>query len=283
MSSPYLFAKKSLGQHFLTNPRVVEKMIQAANMKKGDIVLEIGPGTGTLTKGLLDAGVRVIALEADKRAVIVLQKRFTAAIHSGALTLHHVDVRNSPLASFAPALASYSVIANIPYYLSGMLLRTTLESTRQPTCIVFLVQKEVAARIAKNKYKSEKESLLSLSVKAYGNPRYVATVSRGNFAPPPGVDSAILAIHDISRTRFKTLSESWFFRVLHAGFASRRKQLLGNLTVLAKKELLVETFARLGILPTVRGEDLSIDIWCALAETLSEEKITPPDHSRRRV
>ena len=257
-------AKQSLGQHFLTNPRVVEKMVGTAELKRGDTVLELGPGTGMLTEGLLNAGAHVIALEADERAVAVLRERFADTLVSGMLTLHHADVRERAPASFVPADTSYSVVANIPYYLSGMLLRTTLTAAHQPKHLVFLVQKEVAERIARSK----KESLLSLSVKAYGTPRYIATVSRGNFAPAPKVDSAILSISDISRDRFKTLDESWFFRVLHAGFASRRKQLLGALTALCTKETLLKTFAALAISPTIRGEDLEVDLWCALAQTL---------------
>ena len=270
---PNLSAKKSLGQHFLTNPKVVEKIVAAGRIEKGAIVVEIGPGTGMLTEGLLDAGAQVIALEADLRAVDILQERFAEAIATGSLLLHHADVRDAPLSDFVPRHTPYSVIANIPYYLSGMLLRTTLESAHQPEQIVFLVQKEVAARIAR----SDKESLLSLSVKAYGTPRYVATVSRGNFSPPPKVDSAILAIDDISRARFRArgtpLDEAWFFTVLHAGFSSRRKQLIGNLlSQLPKpptKETLLKIFGTLSIPPTIRGEDLSIEKWRALASALS--------------
>lgn len=280
-----IVAKRSLGQHFLTNPRVVEKMVRAATLERGTTVLEIGPGTGMLTKGLLDADARVIALEADERAIDVLRERFREALVSGQLILHHTDVRDVAPTSFIPSDTSYAVVANIPYYLSGMLLRTTLESKRQPQSIVFLVQKEVAERIVhgnkKGKGKNiqgtrqfrhrDKESLLSLSVKTYGTPRYIATVSRGNFTPPPKVDSAILAIDDISRDRFKKLDEKWFFTVLHAGFSSRRKQLLGNLITLRTKKELAERFTALGIPLTVRGEDLSIDTWCTLALSLQCE------------
>lgn len=268
MHSPHLSAKKSLGQHFLTNPRVVEKIVAAARLTKGDTVVEVGPGTGILTEGLLKTGARVLALEADARMIGVLTECCADAISSGQLMLHHADVRDATLASFVPAGTLYSIVANIPYYLTGMLLRGALESAHQPERIVFLIQKEVAERIVQRE-KDKKESLLSLSVKAYGTPRYVATVSRGNFAPPPKVDSAILAIDEISRARFNTLKEEWFFKVLHAGFASRRKQLLGALTALCTKERLLKQFAALNISPTVRGEDLSIDTWCALAESLA--------------
>ncbi len=259
-----LSPKKSLGQHFLKNPHVVTKIIASAHLKNGDIVLEIGPGTGALTEGLLNVGARVIAIEADARMVKTLTQRFASAIDAGTLTVHHADVRDQALTAFVPADLPYSIISNIPYYLSGMLLRTALESAHQPQRIVFLVQKEVAERIARSK----KESLLSLAVKVYGTPRYVGTVPRGNFTPPPKVDSAILLIEDISRARFHILTEAWFFRIVHAGFSSRRKQLLVNLSVILPKEILLHACETLSILPTIRGEDLSIDQWCALSTIL---------------
>lgn len=268
-----IVAKRSLGQHFLKNPKVVEKMAEAAGLKEGDLVLEIGPGTGMLTKGLLGAGARVIAIEADTRAVDLLNGHFGKEMDAGQLVVHHADVREKTLEDFVPEDTPYSVVANIPYYLSGMLLRETLSAAHQPEKIVFLVQKEVAERVARSK----KESLLSLSVKAYGHPRYVATVSKGNFSPMPKVDSAILAIEDISRERFKSappaggwrsgrIDEKWFFELLHAGFTSRRKQLMGNLAVFCKKTTLLGLFETLGIPPNIRGEDLSIDTWLALAD-----------------
>ncbi len=258
-------AKKSLGQHFLTNPKVVLKIVEAANLKKGDIVLEVGPGTGALTEALLAAGAQVVALEADLRAIEVLNERFEKEIADGRLILHHTDVRDRDITDFMAQYKDYSIVANIPYYLSGMLIRTSLSAVHQPQCVVFLVQKEVALRVAR----SEKESLLSLSVKVFGTPRYVDTVSRGNFAPPPAVDSAILAISDISRGRFNGFTEEWFFTVLHAGFAARRKQLFGNLSTICEKSRLEQTFEKLSISPKARGEDLSIDTWCALARELS--------------
>ncbi|MBI4086876.1 ribosomal RNA small subunit methyltransferase A [Candidatus Kaiserbacteria bacterium] len=261
----HIFAKKSLGQHFLKNPKVVEKMIEAAGLRHSDLVLEIGPGTGMLTRGLLSAGARVIAIEADKRAVDVLEERFHKDTESGQLVIHHADVRERALADFVPKDTSYVIIANIPYYLSGMLLRETLSAAHQPETIVFLVQKEVAERIARSK----KESLLSLSVKVYGVPRYIATVSKGNFSPAPKVDSAILAIENISRKNFENLNEARFFEVLHAGFASRRKQLAGNLAALCKRTVLLELFETLGIPRNARGEDLPVETWLMLAKRLT--------------
>lgn len=260
-----LHAKKSLGQYFLKNPAVVREIVAAAQLSPQTTALEIGPGTGALTEGLLESGAKVVAVEADPRAIEVLEERFAHAIDQGLLTLHLADVRETNPVSFIEKGTPYTIVANIPYYLSGMLIRTSLEANPQPERIVFLVQKEVAERIARD----EKESLLSLSVKAYGVPRYVRTVARGNFSPMPAVDSAVLAIENISRDRFQDLDETWFFSVLKTGFAARRKQLIGNLSERFPRAELETHFDALGIPRDARGEDLPVETWCALARALA--------------
>lgn len=261
---PHLPAKKSLGQHFLTNTRIAERIAERSGAQSGDTVLEIGPGTGVLTHELMARGARVVALEADRRAVDMLAQTYAREIANGQLIVHHTDVRDRDPVSFVEN-TPYRVAANIPYYLSGALLRVFLTHAHQPTNIVFLVQKEVAERIAR----SQKASLLSISVRAYGTPAYVATVTRGNFSPAPRVDSAILAIDHISRAGFSQIDESWFFTLVRAGFSSRRKQLIGNLSALVPRAELEEVFQRLGIALDARGEDLSIDAWRDLAAALA--------------
>ncbi len=257
-------AKKSLGQNFLTNPKIAERIAQAADIKTGETVLEIGPGTGMLTRALLKEGARVIALEADSRTLPILNASFEKELLDGQLTLIHGDVRTYDIASVLKGF-SYKVVANIPYYLSGMLFRLFLENTAdQPSTIVFLVQKEVAERIVRSK----KESILSLSIKAYGEPSFVATVSRGNFSPQPNVDSAVLKISDISKNSFKSVPESAFFTILKTGFAAKRKHLAGNLSLLMPRADILAAFDALKLPHDVRGEDIHIDTWLALAEKL---------------
>ena len=242
-------------------------MTKAGEVGKGDIVLEIGPGTGALTRALLHAGAHVIALETDHRAIDVLKSTFVEDVKTGKLEVLDGDVRTMSLSTLHPALkrGEYKVIANIPYYLSGMLFRTFLETDTQPNTLVFLVQKEVAERIARDK----KESLLSLSIKVYGAPRYVTTVRKGNFTPQPKIDSAIIAVGDISKERLKKCDEQTFFMLLHAGFKSKRKQLVSNLTELYPRPHILHTLSTLGIRPDVRGEDLTIDTWLTLVKHLS--------------
>lgn len=269
MKKDRFIAKKSLGQHFLTSKIVPGWMCDAAALSAGEVVLEIGPGTGVLTRELLARGVRVIGLEADTRAIQVLEDTFGEEMGAGQLTLHHTDVRELDLGTFGLVPQGYKVVANIPYYLSGHLFRTFLETDTQPNTIVFLVQKEVAKRAASDPKRDEKESILSLSVKAYGTPTYIRTVGRGHFAPPPQVDSAIIAINGINKNSFIDLSETFFFELLHLGFGQKRKQLLGNLSTRFDREEVLHSFSTLDLPTTVRAEDIAIDIWLQLAQKLS--------------
>ena len=261
--------KRSLGQNFLTSDVVPGWMVAAGEVAATDTVLEIGPGTGMLTKALLKTGTKVIAVEADTRALTELERIFAAEIKAGQLTLHHGDARELTPKVLGLKDRQFKVIANIPYYLSGFLLRTLLETKIQPKTLVFLIQKELAERIARSK----KESLLSLSVKAFGQPQYVKTVSRGHFHPSPKVDSAILLISEINQEHFNNSSTELFFTLLHLGLGSKRKQLLSNLCKAYKRTTLESVFENLKISLTVRGEDVSLDKWLELNQALSREEV----------
>lgn len=243
-------AKKSLGQNFLKHAQVAERIAAAAPLTSESVVLEVGPGTGKLTHALLARVHKVIAVEADERMLTVLGETFPEELTRGKLELFHADIRTFPLDTLP---AGYQVVANIPYYLTGELIRYFLTARRQPAALTLLVQKEVAERIARSK----KESLLSLSVKAYGEPQYAFTVSRGAFSPTPKVDSAVLLIKNVSRQRFVSAQEEGrFFALLHAGFGHKRKQLAKNLK---------EAGLTVPSLPEkIRAEDLSVDDWFAL-------------------
>jgi len=253
--------KKSLGQHFLTSDYAPKQMCDAAALAVGDIVLEIGPGTGVLTKEILARGSQVIAVEADRRAITALSETFTEQIASGQLVVHHADARELFPSEFGLEAGKYKVVANIPYYLSGSLFRQLLDTECQPNTLVFLVQKEVAERIARDK----KESLLSLSVKAFGEPTYICTIKRGHFTPPPKVDSAIIAVRGISRENFTDIRTEDFFHLLHLGFGQKRKQLLGNLANEFDREVVAAAMEKVTIPQNARAEDISLSTWHTLA------------------
>lgn len=259
-----LIAKKSLGQHFLNNTHIPTRMAEAGNVAQGDIVVEIGPGTGVLTKALLATGATVIAIETDPRAIHILSDIFADEIMTKRLIILDTDVRALSIASLGLRAGGYKVVANIPYYLSGMLFRMFLENETYPSDLVFLVQKEVAERVCRD----PKESILSLSVKVFGEPKYIKTIGRGNFTPPPKVDSAIIAVSHVSHNALTEIGVPFFFHILHTGFKAKRKQLLGNLSSLYPRAVLLLLFSELNINPTVRAEDVSLSSWLQICEKL---------------
>lgn len=244
-------AKKSLGQNFLMHARIAERIALSAGLTPKMPVFEIGPGTGMLTRELLKLTRRVIALEADQELFQKLKFDFNQEIKSGKLELVHGDIRTFDIATLPKGCA---LVANIPYYLTGEIFRMFLSAENHPTSMTLLVQKEVASRIARSK----KESILSLSVKAFGTPSLVFTVPRGAFVPAPNVDSAVLTIQNISRKAFKTKKqEQKFFDLLHAGFAHKRKFVRSNLSSAG--------FDPRDIPEKARAEDLPLSTWLALA------------------
>ncbi|HUX80748.1 MAG TPA: 16S rRNA (adenine(1518)-N(6)/adenine(1519)-N(6))-dimethyltransferase RsmA [Candidatus Paceibacterota bacterium] len=242
--------KQSLGQNFLMHARIAERIALVADLTPDTVVFEIGPGTGMLTKELLKRAGKVIALEADHELVRQLHLRFAPEIKDGRLELHSGDIRTFAIATLPKG---YVVVANIPYYLTGEIFRMFLETEQQPSAMTLLVQKEVAERIARTK----KESILSLSIKVYGTPKYEFTVPRGAFNPAPNVDSAVLTIRAISRNNFASRAEErHFFELIRAGFAHKRK--------FVRKNLIEAGFSAGTIPEKARAEDLALSEWLAI-------------------
>jgi len=286
-----------LGQHFLIHAWPAAKLAHATALKPGETILEIGPGKGILTRELLKLG-NVVAVEKDPDLVEKLQETFSSEIESNHLTLIAGDVRDlrvdaeprktvpdarrvtggvrgvgNPTMSTTLRLRNnadgivlsggYVVAANIPYYITGEIIRQFLTAEKQPRAMALLVQKEVADRIVA---RDGKESILSLSVKAYGTPRIIAKVGKSHFSPPPSVDSAILVIENISKRFFDSISEEKFFALVHAGFASKRKQLKGNLKKYFGSDA-APVLEACGIPTAARAEDVALLQWKRLAST----------------
>jgi 16S rRNA (adenine1518-N6/adenine1519-N6)-dimethyltransferase len=253
-----------LGQHFLNAEWVARDLIAAVAPREGEVIVEVGPGKGALTEKLLATGNVVVAIEKDEVLGEYLVEKFKTEIAAGKLHLMVGDIRDGDTYD-ALEERPYVVAANIPYYITGEIIRDFLTAAHQPRSLALLIQKEVAERIVA---RDGKESILSLSVKAYGTPTIVAKVPAGCFNPPPSVDSAILLVSDISRSFFDGLPEDVFFKAVKAGFAAKRKQLGGNLEkVFGREALLALTTA--GVDAKVRAEDVKLSDWKRIAENLN--------------
>lgn len=252
--------KKSLGQNFLRSQAVARVIAEAACPVGDETVLEIGPGEGMLTDELLARAEKVVAIEKDARLIPMLREKYAKEIKEKKLVLKEGDVllENSRKLEKLIGVKKYVVAANIPYYITGIIIRRLLEERVKPARITLLVQKEVAERIVA---RDGKESILSTSVKVYGVPRIIRKVPAGAFHPRPSVDSAVILIENIKDPFTKKFAEKKFFEILKRGFAHKRKLLRRNLGV--SEEIL----SACGIGTTARPEDLSPDKWLCLSRT----------------
>jgi len=263
--SKHIRPKKHLGQNFLANKGIISKIIKSARLNADDVVLEIGPGPGALTFKLARACKKVIAIEKDRELSTLLKEKLTQE-KIGNVEIIDADILEF-LSTHHPLFTTrYSIVANIPYYLTSALIRRLLELPNAPENIFLTIQKEVAQRICAL---GGKESLLSLSVKFYANPKIHFYISRGSFAPPPKVDSAFIEI--TPKKSPPPVAPERFFAVLKAGFSSPRKKLLSNLAENLPnmdKKTLTETFSRLNINPNTRPEQLFLQQWLSLIQCL---------------
>ena len=239
-------------------------MIATAQLTARDTVIEIGPGKGALTRPLLETGARVIAFELDERMIDYLNGELSEYIDRGQLQLIHRDILDIDMENFFADISSYKLIANIPYYITNAILRKFLETKYHPSDMVLLVQKEVAERIV---CRDGKESLLSLSVSAFGEAHYIAKVDRKYFSPSPKVHSAIIHIDHISFDKTGDAQKrELFFRMIHSAFAHKRKKVIRNLESLATPSVWKEVFNTLSLDENIRAEDISFSLWLKILD-----------------
>ena len=258
--------KKSLGQNFLVDRRSLERIVEAAELSREDVVLEIGPGLGTLTRLLAEKAGRVIAVELDQRLIEVLSQTLAdypnvEIVHGDILQLDPAElIRNATPP--APALSNlqFKVVANLPYYITSAVLRHLLTAQVKPKLMVVTVQLEVAHRITAA---PGDMSLLAVSVQFYGQPRIVARIKAGAFYPAPQVDSGVVRIALHPQPIVEVDDVDSFFEVVRAGFAQRRKQLRNALAAelaLPPNEV-SQALAAAGINPRRRAQTLGIEEW----------------------
>jgi 16S rRNA (adenine1518-N6/adenine1519-N6)-dimethyltransferase len=248
--------KKSLGQHWLHDEASLLAMCEAARLQEEDVVLEIGPGPGTLTRLLTDGARRVITVEFDEK----LARDLPGLVKADNLEVINEDILRY---DFGQLPAGYKVIANIPYYLTSHLIRRLSETGNPPRTAVLLLQKEVAQRVAA---KPGAMSLLSITAQYYWRVTLDREVPANLFTPPPKVDSQILVMEYLEEPLFPNINTKDFFRLVKAGFAQRRKTLLNSLS--AGLQLGRDDVSRMcgqaSIDPIRRAQTLSLDEWHSL-------------------
>ena len=261
-----LAAKKKLGQHFLVDGHVLNKILNAADVAADDIVLEIGPGIGGLTQALLQKAGHVIAVELDKELVPILQSQFAG----DNFTLVQGDILQVDLQEILlPYNRNIKVVANLPYYITTPVIMHLLESGLNLQSITVMIQKEVAKRMAAVPSTKDYGSL-SLAVQYYADVSIAAYVPVNCFMPRPGVDSAVAHLDILPKPRVAGDKER-LFKIIHAAFNHRRKTLvntLDNVGFGTGKDDLAEKLIACGLNPQVRGEALDIFQFATLAEAL---------------
>ncbi len=255
-------AKKSFGQNFLVNEKIVERIVTEANLKSTDNVLEVGPGLGALTMPMAGMVKRLVAVEKDRRLIDelklkVIKFKVHKVIEGDILKMTSEELRKLFNGE------KYKVVANLPYNITSHFLKKFLETDYAPTEMLLMVQKEVGERIISN---PGQMSILSVAVQFFSEPEIVFPVGRGNFSPVPKVDSVIIRLKNIQNKRFNVEPEK-FFAVVKSGFGAKRKQLKNNL-VKFDADKVAMAFKDLGLKETVRAQELSVEEWMRLALSL---------------
>lgn len=259
-------AKKSLGQHWLTDRKAVGKIVEAAGLTGPETVVEVGSGPGILTPLLAERAKRVIAVELDRTLIPKLE--------SAVADYDNVEIRQADILEIDPADLSrpYQVVGNVPYYITSKIIRHFLETPHRPESMTLTIQKEVAERICAL---PPQMSILAVSVQLYGTPRIAGRIPAKAFRPPPEVDSAILRIDDIGKDLDRLLdgvSEAAVFSFVRAGFSEKRKQLHNSLahSLALSHEQANSLLRQAGIEPNRRAETLSVEEWVGLARQATQ-------------
>ncbi len=265
--------RKSLGQHFLVDPRVANRIVAAADLAIGDTALEIGPGNGVLTRRLVEQAGRVVAVELDQRLATELPARLGMPKN---LEVHHGDARTVPIGDLVGLGNPYKMIANLPYYAASPIIRRFLESETPPTLMVVMVQREVGEAMTA---KPGAMTLLSVATQFYAEASVVTHVPARSFRPPPKVSSTVVKLNVLHTSAVSVEDVARFFALVRAGFAAPRKQLRNSLAqgTGAPTEAVIATLDNAGIDETRRPATLTIAEWGEL------DAVWPPVAPRSRA
>lgn len=264
-------ARTAIGQHFLVDADALARIVRAAALQPGDVVLEVGAGRGALTAELATTGAAVAAVELDEALCSLLRSRFASMPSVRVINANVLDYQPAALLSEASMAPPYAVVANIPYYITAPLLRHFLEAAVPPRRLILTVQREVAETIVA---KVGALSLLSVSVQFFATAELLFRLPPAAFQPPPRVDSAVVRIDVAARPRVEVPDREAFFSLVRAGFRQPRKQIHNALSQglwmpPGEAALLLQ---EAGIDPLRRAQTLALEEWRAVTEAYSRRR-----------
>ncbi len=269
----HITANKKLGQNFLINDEVINGIVEASNIQKEDLVIEIGPGLGTLTSELLENAGKVIAIELDENMLPILNDRFKLYDNFELLNedVLKVDL-NKLISENMGGLSKAKVVANLPYYITTPIIMKLLEDKLNIESITVMVQKEVADRITA-KPGDKLSGSITYSVDYYADAEKIVFVDKSSFIPAPEVDSEVIKLQIREEPKVHVENEELFFKVIKASFMQRRKTLLNGLNnsgIIKDKETLKEILQKLGLSVDIRGEKLTIEQFAELSNLIDK-------------
>ena len=265
-------ANKRLGQNFLINDEVVEKIITSAKINKNDLVIEIGPGLGTLTKPLLENAGKVICIELDKRMIEILEDRFKLYDNFSIINedVLKVDLQKLIKENRKDIIKSVKVVANLPYYITTPIIMKLLEDKLDIETITVMVQKEVADRLTA-KPGEKYTGAITYGVNYYTKPSRVCEVDKTSFIPAPEVDSTVIELQVLKKPSIEVEDEELMFKLIKTAFMQKRKTLLNalaNSNAFGNKAELEKLLANLGINPQIRAEQLTLQEFAKIANEI---------------
>jgi len=259
--------KKGLGQNFLISEGALRRIVAAADLEPGDVILEVGPGLGTLTRLLAQQAKRVIAVELDQRLVEILSQTLADFPNVKVVPGDILEMEPGGPGGLSGLSPNYKVVANLPYYITSAVLRYLLTAKVKPQLIVVTVQREVAQRMIAS---PGQMGLLSVSVQFYGRPRIVARIPAGAFYPVPKVNSAVVRIDLYESPTVAVADVDRFFEVVRAGFGQKRKQLRNALAqgLSLPTSTVVEALRRADVDEKRRAQTLSLEEWTRVTQEM---------------
>lgn len=265
-------ANKKYGQNFLIDENIVKEIVSKAELNKNDLVIEIGPGLGTLTKYLLESSGKVICVELDSNVLKILNDRFSLYNNFELINNDILKVDLKKLIEENSEFSSVKVVANLPYYITTPIIMKLLEEHLDLTSITVMVQKEVALRLTETPGGKE-TGAITYSINYYTNPSLILNVSKECFIPSPKVDSAVIKLDVLKKPKVNVENEELFFKIIKTAFLQKRKTLINSLSNngIADKSFLEKMLTKLNINPRIRAEKLTLEDFAKITEYIQKE------------